>query len=131
MNTAKKIVFVDDESDFHFISKLKFSREINNGEYVIHCFDLPLEALTFIEQNGDELDIVFTDLKMGKLDGFQLIEKIRQNFPSLPCFVISAFDSDRTRSRAEELKVYGYMQKPIDYEKIRKTIDGLSNRAEN
>jgi DNA-binding NtrC family response regulator len=125
MSPSKKIIFVDDEADFHIISRIKFSEEINSGEFEIQCFDNPCEALEFLKIHGEGIDIVFTDLKMGKLDGFQLIEQIHQSFPNLPCYVISAFDSDRTRQRAEQLKTHGYMQKPIDYQEIKKVILSL------
>lgn len=125
MSDPKKIIFVDDESDFHIISRIKFSEEISSGQYDIQCFDQPLEALKYLQENGHQVDILFTDLKMGKLDGFQLIEEVRQLFPNLPCYVISAFDSERTRSRAEKLHIHGYMQKPINYDELKAVISHL------
>ena len=60
---------------------------------------------------------------MRKLDGFELISQVQQYYPNLPCYIISAFSSEMTRSRVEKLNVAGYMQKPIDYDKLKEIIE--------
>lgn len=126
MSLCKTIVFIDDESDFHFITKIKLSQEVQTKKINLACFDNPLNALEFISEQGYSITAVFTDLKMGKLDGFGVISRIHAKFPKLPCYVISAYDSNRCRERAKDLAVSGFMEKPIDYAKLLEVIDSIS-----
>lgn len=89
-------------------------------------FHKPQEALEYIREHGHKLDAIFTDLKMGKLDGFTLIESIRQNHPHLPCYIISAFESANYKHRAERLKIEGYLEKPVDFDKLSELIQKLN-----
>ena len=50
MSTTKTIVLVDDEADFHIISKIKFYEEIKSGTLNVHCFCKPTEALEYIKK---------------------------------------------------------------------------------
>lgn len=121
----KHIVFVDDEPDFHVITKVYFSKEIKSGEFKLAFFSKPLEALEYLLSNSDSVQILFTDLKMGKLDGFELIQSIRGKSPNLPCYIISALPDESYKKVAEELNIISFLEKPINYKNIREIISNI------
>jgi uncharacterized protein (TIGR02266 family) len=72
------------------------------------------------------IDLVMSDLYMPVLDGFTLVERMRAD-PSLmetPIMVISAGAAD-ARTRALELGVDVYLQKPVQFSDIISTVRTL------
>ena len=70
--TNAQIVFVDDDSIFHFILKKEL-------EMVEHAYDLtfflkPEDALKYIIENKDKVDLVFLDIFMPVMNGWELLE---------------------------------------------------------
>jgi len=121
----KHIVFVDDEPDFHVITKVYFNKEIKSGEFNLVFFSKPLEALDYLLSHGESVQILFTDLKMGKLDGFELIENIREKFTDLACYIISALPDKSYKKIADELNIISFLEKPINYKHIREIISNI------
>ena len=60
-------------------------------------------------------DIVFTDLSMPRMSGFQLIQKMQQQFLQQPIIVMSAHDDDVLRQALGTYKI-DYLIKPIIFE---------------
>jgi len=83
------------------------------------------EALTKL-RGGVPFQLVITDLYMPLMDGFTLVEKIRDD-PALmatPVLAISA-GGDEARSRAVDLGVDVYLQKPVKMGEILATVRAL------
>jgi len=82
-------------------------------------------------------DLLLVDLRMPKLDGFGLIQRIREDtsLRMIRVVVISS-DHDREQVRAlAQLKISGYLLKPFDTDKVKavlqKTADILAGRTES
>ncbi|MGF1507161.1 MAG: response regulator [Chloroflexi bacterium] len=58
-------------------------------------------------------DLVITDLLMPALNGFELIERIREHYPVLPVIVLSALGEKYEINRALEAGATLYLVKPI------------------
>ena len=71
------------------------------------------EALNQLAEKG--YDIVFTDLSMPRMSGFQLIQKMQQQFLQQPIIVMSAHDDDVLRQALGTYKI-DYLIKPIIFE---------------
>ncbi len=74
-------------------------------------------------------DVVLTDIDMPEMDGYQLVEKIR-NSPkdtgrTIPVFAITASDFDLTDARARALGFSGYMLKPLDPDVLQQKLAGM------
>ncbi len=68
--------------------------------------------------NSQEFDLVITDLRMGPMDGMQLITSIMKTKPDMPIIVISAFGSDETQDQAIRLGAKAYVKKPFTVDDI-------------
>jgi uncharacterized protein (TIGR02266 family) len=71
-------------------------------------------------------DLVMSDLYMPVMDGFTLVERMRQDksLADVPVLVISAGGPD-ARARAIELGVDVYLQKPVQFADIMSTVRAL------
>ncbi|HSO20752.1 MAG TPA: response regulator, partial [Desulfosarcina sp.] len=67
-----RILVVDDERDMLLLLERIISEE--TGHKVVTTHD-PLEALAQVQSGG--FDLVITDLKMPRMDGISLLDKIR------------------------------------------------------
>ena len=77
------------------------------------------EALGQLAENS--YDIVFTDLSMPRMSGFQLIQKILQQSLQQLIIVISAHDDDVLRQALGTYKI-DYLIKPIIFEELLKAV---------
>lgn len=71
------------------------------------------EALKIYEEHTSEIDILFTDINLPKMNGMELIAKIRENNSELPILVCTAFNDAEILIKAIRLAVNDYIIKPI------------------
>ncbi len=84
------------------------------GFAVIPCRD-GQEALEELQQRQDGVDLVISDVEMPRLDGFDLLQRIRTHahWHSLPVVMLTSRTGDRHRQKAISLGASGYLGKPI------------------
>jgi signal transduction histidine kinase/CheY-like chemotaxis protein len=83
-----------------------------------------LAALQKAKASGNSLSLVLTDTQMPDMDGFTLVERIKQN-PELAGTTIIVLTSAGQRgdgARCRELGVAGYLTKPIKQSELREAI---------
>jgi CheY-like chemotaxis protein len=78
-------------------------------------------ALSLIEQNRP--DLVVTDLQMPHMDGFQLVEAIRERFPYLPTVLMTAHGSEEIAMRALQRGAASYVRKEDLARRLNDTVD--------
>ena len=112
------------EDDIYYATLLMNSiNEINNNIRVIGIAQNGLETLQKISDN--EIDIILLDLIMPKLDGYQVLEKIKCNKKyENSCIVISGDFSEFWKLKNNSL-VYRVLPKNIGINNIVKNINEL------
>jgi len=78
------------------------------------------EGYILFKENRPE--IVISDIKMPKLNGLDMIKKIKKIQPSTKFIVTTAFDEKELLHQAIELGVFYYMQKPMKIEELATTL---------
>jgi two-component system response regulator YesN len=91
------------------------------------------EALTTFKENN--VDAVFTDIRMPGTNGVELIAEIKKIKPEVECVIISAYSDFEAARKALEYKASGYILKPLEENDVRKTAArtkaSLDNRTVN
>ena len=66
------------------------------------------------------VDLVITDLNMPKLDGFGLVQAIREDgdYSSMPVIILSSLSDDEDVNRGLSLGATAYLTKPFDETRI-------------
>lgn len=74
--------------------------------------------------DGVEPDLLITDINMPRLDGFGLIEKVREQdrHRNLPILVLTTESSDEKKQRARQAGATGWIVKPFHPEKLAAAI---------
>jgi two-component system response regulator len=71
--------------------------------------------------------LVLLDLKLPKLDGFQVLRRLRgdQRTRTLPVIVLTSSDEQRDLVEAYELGANSYIRKPVDFAQYAETIQQI------
>lgn len=65
-------------------------------------------------EQGDRFDLVLLDLRMPRLDGHELLRRIRKAQPDVPVIVITGYPSSQSAEACRRLGVSHYIRKPFD-----------------
>ncbi len=118
-----KILIVDDEL---LIRDLLYDYFLSR-DYSIATANSAEEAMEIIEQQ-DDFDVILTDIKMGGIDGLQLVEDLRQSNRSIPVIVMTAFPSVETAVEALRKRVYDYIVKPFNINRLYAVVEAAANQ---
>jgi two-component system, chemotaxis family, chemotaxis protein CheY len=85
-----------------------------------------LEALRILDRE-DGIDAIVTDLNMPRMDGFELIRRVRQHqrLAATPIIVVSADTDPGTPDRIEALGVEAFFAKPYSPAKVRHKLEQI------
>lgn len=85
------------------------------------------DALDLVHQNRP--DLVFLDLQMPVMDGFRVIQELRNDirFRRLPVVAVTASAMLGDRERAIAAGFDSYIAKPINLGEVRKQVESLSS----
>ena len=83
------------------------------------------EALKYLE--GREVSAVITDLNLPRMDGFELIERIRSRpaLAKVPILVVSGDTDPRTPERVRRLGANAFFTKPYSPGELRQKLEQL------
>jgi DNA-binding NtrC family response regulator len=109
----KKILIVDDESDMLELLKRSLEPDLNCR---IATASSGKDALEMIAKQ--EFDLVLADIKMPRMDGLELLELIKRDYPDLTVVMMTAFGGVETAVKAMRNGAYDFVTKPFDHETI-------------
>jgi len=76
----------------------------------------------------ENYDLVVLDLNLPKLDGLEVLEKIRDKKPELKVLILSARNSVNDKVKGLDLGAHDYLSKPFDFIELEARIRGLLRR---
>lgn len=113
------VLLVDDE----YLVRGVLSEILKESGFAVVAVPGALEAMAALGKPG-HIDLVFSDVKMEPMDGFELARWIHENRPGLPVILASGY-GDKTHM-ASDLHGVEFFRKPFDFDgvidKIRDTI---------
>jgi two-component system, NtrC family, response regulator PilR len=120
-----KILVVDDEKSIREMLEIYLQRE----GYAVSCACDGLDALARCEQ--EPFDVVIADIKMPRMDGITLLQRVRDFSPQTIFIMITAFASYETARESMHEDAYDYITKPFYVEDIKRKIDAaLEKRSQ-
>ncbi len=111
-----KILVVDDELNMRLVLKAMLKKE---GYEVVTAADGE-EALRILKE--EKIAVVATDLKMPRLDGMGLLDRIMQDDPSLPVIILTAYGTVANAVDALKKGAFDYLTKPFEQDELKTVI---------
>ena len=111
---------------------------LTQGNSMLHLLHLKdgVEALNFIfarkpyedRKVQNDLKLVLLDLKLPKLDGLEVLRKIREDerTKKLPVVILTSSREKRDIAEAYKLGVNSYVVKPVGFDNYVKTLTSLA-----
>ncbi|MCE9585486.1 response regulator [Candidatus Nomurabacteria bacterium] len=120
---AKKILIIEDDSFLQGLEATKLQKE---GYDVVTALN-SIEAFKVIDDKKDEIDLILLDLLLPEVDGFMILEKIRENksLLTIPVIVFSNLSEEKDIKRAQKLGISEFMVKSNF------TLDELAKRIKD
>jgi len=118
----KKILVVDDDAAHGRMLKLLMA----DWGFDVYLAD---DGTTGVEMVKEQpFDMILMDMKMVKMSGMEALQLIKMYNPSLPVVIMTAYSSVQTAIKALKIGAYDYLTKPLDFDKLKLTIDRLFER---
>jgi two-component system response regulator HydG len=105
--TARVVVIDDQES-----ARDLFGRFLDPKRFEVVPFASAPDALAYLE--GNDADVVVTDLRMPGMDGMEGLQRCRDRCPDVPVIMVTAHASVETAVEAMRHGAYDYIKKPFD-----------------
>lgn len=130
MKQFKCVLLVDDDVVSNFLNKeILSSIGITNEFHVVTNGE---EAINFINNNvgSDCPDLIFLDINMPVMDGFQFLEEFEQ-FPNqqrerIKIVMLTSSSNKKDIERAYQFPILGYLNKPLTIADVKSVLDVAS-----
>ena len=107
MDNKTRIMIVDDE----MIVRKSLLTWFKKYGHEVDTAASGLEALEKLEQKP--FQVMFVDIKMPGMDGLELLEKIKENYPDIMVVIITAYGSIESAVKAMRTGASDYLLKPF------------------
>ena len=117
-----KVLIVDDNASSreileNIIKSLKFEVK------ALCCGKESIVELKEAYSKDEPYNLVLMDWKMPDLDGIETINRINEEIKEIPAFImVTAYDRDELIEKAKEVKILGFLEKPISPSTLYDTI---------
>jgi len=115
----KKILVVDDDAAHARMLKTLMA----DWGVDVYLADDGTTAVAMVKEQS--FDIVLMDMKMVKMSGMEALQLIKTYNPSLPVIIMTAYSSVHTAVKALKIGAYDYLTKPLDFDKLKLTIERI------
>jgi two-component system, chemotaxis family, chemotaxis protein CheY len=121
-----RILVIEDDAPLCWLLE-----KILRGKYEVVVMNNGLEAWSWLS-DGNECDLIISDVKMPSLDGIELLENLSNSglFKNIPVIMLSGLDDSKEQCLA--LGAFAYFVKPFEPQKFLSEVKrALEHRSEN
>jgi two-component system response regulator len=125
---AEVLLIEDNLADVRLALHVMKEQHAGHQVHVVRDGQEALEFLFDERANGESsrsrLGLVLLDLKLPKVNGFEVLKAIRADARTrtLPVVVLSSSNQERDVVQSYELGASGYVQKPVDFDEFRDVV---------
>jgi CheY-like chemotaxis protein len=122
LHERRSILLVDDEQDI--INSVK--RWLQADGFKVYGFTNPLQALEYFQNNSGDIDLVLSDIRMQKMNGYELVKRIKAIRPETRVVFMTALEFNEDMSKiSPPIKIDGFMLKPGSLANLVNTIESI------
>lgn len=114
-----KVVIVDDEWDV----RTSLRGIIEKYGFEAYDFENGKEAIKYILEQNDEVDVILTDIIMPEMDGLELLDTAQAINIEIPVILMTAFAEFDVTVEAIKKGAFDFIIKPYEHEYILKAIE--------
>jgi CheY-like chemotaxis protein len=137
-DTMKTVAYiVDDDQDDRLFAKMMLEksgkvheiRPMRNADELFECLEINglYDDMDYADENSP---VIFLDLHMPKMNGIEILERIR-NHPITSDFTVILLTSDQSGQKVQDayqLQANGYLKKPLILEELNNILDKIGQK---
>ena len=121
MSEKAHILIIDDEKNYLLVLQTLLEDE----GYAVTPINDPETALAFLSES--EVDVVVTDMKMPKISGQEVLQRVKKSWPHIPVLIMTAFGSIDSAVEVMKYGAFDYITKPFANDEL---LLSIGNAAE-
>lgn len=115
-----RILIVEDDPMVAHIHK-HYLNALKNFE-IIDVINNGLDALEYIRENTESIDLVILDVQMPKMNGLDVLKNLREEGNDVSVIPITAVNDNKTISEFLNLGVIDYLVKPFSQDRFNQAV---------
>ena len=119
---AKPVIIVEDDPSM----SQALERILRLGGYASIVY---ASAEAFLASDGESASCLIIDVRLPKLNGFELHRRIAQSGAVLPAIFITAFDEGDARAKARDAGAFAFLAKPFSGRILLETVESALGSA--
>ncbi len=123
MNEQTHVLLIDDEKNYLLVLETL----LTEAGYKITSLNDPEMALAFLEES--EVDVVVTDMKMPRLSGRDVLERVKKQWPHIPVLIMTAFGTIEGAVEVMRSGAFDYITKPFSNDELVLTLNNAAELA--
>ena len=112
MGEKAHILVIDDEKNYLLVLQTLLEDE----GYTVTAISDPETALAFLEES--EVDVVVTDMKMPRVSGREVLQRVKKEWPYIPVLIMTAFGSIESAVDVMKYGAFDYITKPFSNDEL-------------
>ncbi|GAB4326165.1 MAG: sigma-54 dependent transcriptional regulator [Candidatus Zixiibacteriota bacterium] len=116
------ILFAEDDASLRRVAEYNLSRAGYNVSLAVDGAD------AWKQCRAIEPDLVITDLAMPKMDGFELLKRVRSQYPDTEVVIITAHGTVDRAVEAMKVGAFDFITKPFEFDVLRLTAERALER---
>ena len=106
----KPVWIVDDDRSIRWVLEKTLARE----QIPFKSFASATEALGVLDRGGEAPQVLLSDIRMPGQSGLELLQEVKQRFPTLPVIIMTAYSDLDSAVSAFQGGAFEYLPKPFD-----------------
>lgn len=125
ISATKRVLIVDDEEDLTWTLSRKLARDDDKFEVI--AVNSGKDAMNVLDQLP--VSMVLTDVRMPEVSGLELLQKIKEKYPSTKVVIMTAYGSSDVQKAANSRGCFQYIEKPFEINDLREIIlEGIQEK---
>ena len=126
---TERVMVVDDDEDILRVIQIGLEK----AGFQVHAFSDPIVALQHIEQGCGECQILISDVRMPKMNGFQLVKRIRQLRPAIKLVIMTAFEINKSEFESvfPSTPIESVLRKPFVPSRLVAVVEKMTRSKSN
>jgi CheY-like chemotaxis protein len=132
MMQKKHILLVEDNPDdvkltLRALQKSRIMNKVDVASDGVEALDYLLGRGAFADRDPEMPQVILLDLKMPRMDGLEVLQRIRSDEKTklLPVVILTTSNEDRDRVESYRLGANSYIRKPVDFNQFAEAIQQL------
>ncbi|MFA5804421.1 MAG: sigma-54 dependent transcriptional regulator [Melioribacteraceae bacterium] len=115
-----KIIIIEDEKT----KRITMNDALIKDGYNVESFEDPVVAINYLKES--EIDLVITDIRLPQMDGFEVLQKVKEMNQNIAVVMMTAFGTIESAVEAMKLGAYDYLTKPFSTDQLLLLVKKIS-----